>query len=502
MMSKAAAQAQSLVQQSSHQREEIIGLYRRCIRCANSIMDAGWRLSYLEYTRDSFRRHRQLPYSSYQAKDARNFAEEQLERMKYYISVNLQMQKDRSHSIDKKAQAEESPLSVLRPLSSLFSAVDKRSGRKAVKKIDSSTSNDEAKDEGVNVSPSLAEESTIIATKPMEALVVIDELESTENTADAPSAAEKEIDIDQAAVSSQMARNDKDLEDTKARLLIQGLGSDYTDKKSSIDQNAPLDTENEKVLSDEVYGKAVTRTYEEPIHDIADKRIFRPKQEDQEFSASKGDLLENLESYLDQNAPLDTETENVLSGDLLESIESYLYDERASKKEHEVATAKGGRVRKVRKSPRSRQKKGTIGVQEKKASKVALKSFDADLVINALLPSDTHKSADIAIKTTAVSLASKDNNGTKLASIDSNGEEKFGAAVSPSDVKLQTIESFLKEAVPFLYPIDIQTYTKLLVDDGFDSIPILENELLLEDLNFMKKAHARALWNFIQTKRK
>jgi hypothetical protein len=477
MMSTAAAQAQSLAQQTSHQRHEVIGLYRRCIRCANSIMDAGWRLSYLEYTRDSFRRNRQLPHSSYQAKDARNYAEEQLERMKYYISVNLQIQKYMNYSSDKKVQAEDSPLSVLRPLSSLFSAVDKQSGRNAVKKIDSSKSNDEAKDdEGVNFSPSLAEESSIIATKPMEDLFVIDELESIGNTAKAPFAVGKEIGSDQADVSSQLTRKDKGPEDTKARLLIQLPGSDYTDEKNS----------------------------EELMHDIPDERIFEHKQEDQEFSGSKEDLLENFEFFFERghmDLPPSQKEHKVatVEGGRARKIRKSRQkigtfgeqDKVSSKKEHEVATAEGGRARKIRKST---PKLGTFG-EDRDIPSTEKSTFKSMEIF------DTDKSADIAMKTTALSLAPEESNSTDLVSIDSSGEEKLGADVSPSDLKLQTIESFLKEAVPHLYPIDIQTYTKQLVNDGFDSIPMLESQLLLEDLHFMKKAHARALWVFIQTKR-
>lgn len=55
------------------------------------------------------------------------------------------------------------------------------------------------------------------------------------------------------------------------------------------------------------------------------------------------------------------------------------------------------------------------------------------------------------------------------------------------------VEKWLREALPQLHVDDVSTYTAALVDDGFDSEQVLESELLLEDLDFMKKAHRRAL---------
>lgn len=456
-MSTAAAQAQSLlVQQTSNKRHEVIDLYKRCIRCAASIKDAGWRLSYLEYTRHSFRRNGRLPHSSCQAQDARNYAEEQLERMKYYISVNDHIQNARKESADKNVQA------VLRPLSSLLSVVHEPSGRNAVKKVNF-LSIDEAEDDFVNMSPPLAED------LPEEDIVVYG-VESTENKTNDPYATEIEIDINQASVSSQLVGKDKDPEETQARLPNRFLSSDYTD------QNAPLDLKAEKFISDEVDGKATTRTCEAPIHDTTGDHVVDLQHEDQVRSAGTVDLLKNVEIRRDGKVHMES---------------------ASSKKEHKIVIAKGGSVMKRSKLPSSKQKISISRVEENNKSKVELKSFDAIVSVNM------HKSIDEGIITKSVSPSSEESNDTNQASIDSAGEEKFGgAAALRTDVKEQTIESFLKEAVPFLYSLDIQTYTKHLVDDGFDSVPMVVNELLREDLHFMKKAHARAVWNFIETKRK
>lgn len=61
------------------------------------------------------------------------------------------------------------------------------------------------------------------------------------------------------------------------------------------------------------------------------------------------------------------------------------------------------------------------------------------------------------------------------------------------DRKIEIVQSWLKEALPQLYADDLARYTSHLVMDGFDSTELLETELIKEDLNFMKKAHRRAL---------
>jgi hypothetical protein len=59
--------------------------------------------------------------------------------------------------------------------------------------------------------------------------------------------------------------------------------------------------------------------------------------------------------------------------------------------------------------------------------------------------------------------------------------------------KSTIVEKWLREALPQLHVDDIAAYSSLLVADGFDSVEVLETELLAEDLDFMKKAHRRAL---------
>ena len=55
------------------------------------------------------------------------------------------------------------------------------------------------------------------------------------------------------------------------------------------------------------------------------------------------------------------------------------------------------------------------------------------------------------------------------------------------------ISEWLVEVLPHLNEGDVTTYTRHLVDDGFDSVSFMKEELLAEDLSFMKKAHRRVI---------
>ena len=68
--------------------------------------------------------------------------------------------------------------------------------------------------------------------------------------------------------------------------------------------------------------------------------------------------------------------------------------------------------------------------------------------------------------------------------------------------KEKTVESFLITSVPCIYMDDVRTYTTRLVDDGFDSLQMLMDQLEEDDLHFMKKAHKRALLQVIRKEHK
>jgi hypothetical protein len=55
------------------------------------------------------------------------------------------------------------------------------------------------------------------------------------------------------------------------------------------------------------------------------------------------------------------------------------------------------------------------------------------------------------------------------------------------------VSQWLLEAIPDLNISDTNRYTQQLIDDGFDSVTLLRNQLQIEDLEFMKKGHKRAV---------
>lgn len=71
------------------------------------------------------------------------------------------------------------------------------------------------------------------------------------------------------------------------------------------------------------------------------------------------------------------------------------------------------------------------------------------------------------------------------------------AALTASDSlrleKEKAVQSFLITSLPCIYMDDVRDYTKRLVNDGFDSLQMLTEQLEENDLDFMKKAHKRAL---------
>jgi hypothetical protein len=62
--------------------------------------------------------------------------------------------------------------------------------------------------------------------------------------------------------------------------------------------------------------------------------------------------------------------------------------------------------------------------------------------------------------------------------------------------RLHIPKAWLSVALPDLYPCDLAAYSKTLIQDGFDSTSLLDNDIVQDDLNFMKKAHKRALVRF------
>lgn len=58
---------------------------------------------------------------------------------------------------------------------------------------------------------------------------------------------------------------------------------------------------------------------------------------------------------------------------------------------------------------------------------------------------------------------------------------------------LLVVETWLLTALPELHPNDLSVYSHRLMGDGFDSLTLLQMDLVQADLEFMKKAHKRAI---------
>ena len=55
------------------------------------------------------------------------------------------------------------------------------------------------------------------------------------------------------------------------------------------------------------------------------------------------------------------------------------------------------------------------------------------------------------------------------------------------------VSDWLLQQLPHLNQNDLKTYSNRLRDDGFDSVSFIEEEMLLEDISYMKKAHRRVI---------
>lgn len=65
--------------------------------------------------------------------------------------------------------------------------------------------------------------------------------------------------------------------------------------------------------------------------------------------------------------------------------------------------------------------------------------------------------------------------------------------ISIDDNKKKIVKEWLQFYLPNLYSDDLEMYACHLIQEGFDSKQMLEEELLKEDLHFMKSAHRRVL---------
>ena len=61
----------------------------------------------------------------------------------------------------------------------------------------------------------------------------------------------------------------------------------------------------------------------------------------------------------------------------------------------------------------------------------------------------------------------------------------------------EEVMSWIRLQLPLIQQPDLDNYSRRLIEDGFDSIQFIEQELTLNDVDFMKKAHRRVIARFI-----
>jgi hypothetical protein len=82
--------------------------------------------------------------------------------------------------------------------------------------------------------------------------------------------------------------------------------------------------------------------------------------------------------------------------------------------------------------------------------------------------------------------------GSNEGGLSSDGVPQVGNHLMMNQ-NLLVVETWLLTALPELHPDDLSTYSHRLMEDGFDSLTLLQMDLVQEDLDFMKKAHKRAI---------
>jgi hypothetical protein len=71
----------------------------------------------------------------------------------------------------------------------------------------------------------------------------------------------------------------------------------------------------------------------------------------------------------------------------------------------------------------------------------------------------------------------------------------------PSQAPHSDVFNWLTSHLPYLRREDAMRYCECLVNDGFDSVAFIEEELVEDDLDFMKRAHRRVIIRHLENQR-
>jgi Complex 1 protein (LYR family) len=90
-------------------------------------------------------------------------------------------------------------------------------------------------------------------------------------------------------------------------------------------------------------------------------------------------------------------------------------------------------------------------------------------------------------------IATEKRQATAPAMVDAPKAEDAFSETDEKSQAIMIIRQWLLEAIPDLKVPDTSRYIQRLIDDGFDTVTLLRNQLQIEDLEFMKKGHKRAV---------
>lgn len=95
-----------------------------------------------------------------------------------------------------------------------------------------------------------------------------------------------------------------------------------------------------------------------------------------------------------------------------------------------------------------------------------------------------------SIREEKIRIKAKQRKGPIVPFHDSTTQPMNSDSVSDQD---KMIRKWLYEAIPDLHEDDTNRYIHQLLEDGFDTPTLLQNELCMDDLDFMKKGHQRVI---------
>lgn len=448
--------AKCLQQATSHQRQEVIGLYRRCLRCAASIKDFGWRSSYLEYSQDSFRRNSGLPFHSSQATDARNYAEEQLERMKYYLSVNQKIELERN-------QLNGAKQPLLKPLSSVFPATEAVKLENECSKSQESEAKQISTDDAIDTEQQNPEKGNLDA-------IVSSKMETFE--------------IEAGETKTETTKEDSvDIEDDPKKQFL----NFFSDLPSSASLNMEVgEIENDEGAAHASKAKHVPTVLEGASDMFEEEESTDHWSEDRQTRKhGAADLLEMLDENPSEGIDKNASDCSAGNSELVKTNQL----ERSNDMVNFLEEMKSPKNIKIVKLSKNRQK--NLRVNRTLKRREARRKLPTASIVSSR---NTKTVDDIIADDVRGDIFIKNDSTPAVGDLISDGIQTNDSS------KEHQVESFLKGAVPSLHLSDVSLYAKQLVEDGFDSVEMISNELQRGDLEFMKKAHARALWKFMQSK--